>query len=90
MYKKFLQLIEVGNENIPKLQGIYLDIFIIENIPNNKIVSFFYGLKCNYMQLVSSSIVMTKFPSEYNKKIFYAIFLWENKLFYKKNNRIFI
>lgn len=69
MYKDSC-LIEIGNENIPKLQGIYLDIFIIENIPNNKVISFFYGLKCNYMQLVSSSIVMTKFHSEFNKKVF--------------------
>lgn len=77
-------LIEVGNENIPKLQGIYLDIFIIENIPNNKIVSFFYGLKCNYMQLVSSSIVMTKFLSEYNKKIFMQSFSGKINYFIRK------
>lgn len=83
MYKNS-SLIEVGNENIPKLQGIYLDIFIIENIPNNKIVSFFYGLKCNYMQLVSSSIVMTKFPSEYNKKIFMQSFSGKINYFIRK------
>lgn len=83
MYKNS-SLIEVGNENIPKLQGIYLDIFIIENIPNNKIVSFFYGLKCNYMQLVSSSIVMTKFPSEYNKKIFMQSFPGKINYFIRK------
>jgi len=69
MYKNST-LIEVGNENIPKFQGIYLDIFIIENIPNNKIISYVYGMKCNFMQLVSSSIVMTRFSSDYNKKIF--------------------
>ena len=73
MYKNSC-LIEVGNENIPKLQGIYLDIFIIENIPDNKIISFLYGLKCNYMQLVSSSITMTRFPSNYNRKIFMRSF----------------
>ena len=78
------QLIEVGSENVPKLQGIYLDIFIIENIPDNKIVSFFYGLKCNYMQLVSSSIVMTKFPSEYNKKIFMQSFSGKINYFIRK------
>ena len=83
MYKNS-SLIEVGNENIPKLQGIYLDIFIIENIPNNKIVSFFYGLKCNYMQLVSSSIVMTKFLSEYNKKIFMQSFSGKINYFIRK------
>ena len=77
-------LVEVGNENIPKLQGIYLDIFIIENVPDNKIISFFYGLKCNYMQLVSSSIVMTKFPSEYNKKIFMQSFSGRINYFIRK------
>ena len=83
MYKNS-QLIEVGSENVPKLQGIYLDIFIIENVPDNKIVSFFYGLKCNYMQLVSSSIVMTKFPSEYNKKIFMQSFSGKINYFIRK------
>lgn len=73
MYKNST-LIEVGNENIPKFQGIYLDIFIIENIPNNKIISYVYGMKCNFMQLVSSSIVMTRFSSDYNKKIFLKSF----------------
>ena len=78
------RLIEVGSENIPKLQGVYLDIFIIENIPDKKIVSFFYGLKCNYMQLVSSSIVMAKFPSEYNKKIFMQSFSGKINYFIRK------
>ena len=78
------RLIEVGSENIPKLQGVYLDIFIIENIPDKKIVSFFYGLKCNYMQLVSSSIVMAKFPSEYNKRIFMQSFSGKINYFIRK------
>lgn len=69
MYK-YSTLMEIGSENIPKLSGVYLDIFIIENVPDNKIISFFYGLRCNYMQFVSSSLVMFKFPSKYNKKIF--------------------
>lgn len=83
MYKKST-LVEIGNENIPKFQGIYLDIFIIENIPNNKIISYIYGLKCNYMQLVSSSIVMTRFSSDYNKKIFLKSFSGRINYFIRK------
>lgn len=68
MYKKS-KYIEIGSENIPKLNGVFIDIFVIENTPNNFIQSFFYGIKCNYMQLISSCILFYKYRSKYNEII---------------------
>lgn len=62
-------LVEIGSENIPKKNGVFLDIFIIENIPNNKLLYYIHGLRCEYLRLVATSLVYCKFFSKYEKKI---------------------
>lgn len=62
-------LIEMGDENVPKKKGVFIDIFIIENIPDNKFLYYIHGIRCEYLRLVSSSLVYCKYFSKYEKYI---------------------
>lgn len=63
-------LVEIGDENVPKKKGVFIDIFIIENIPDNKFLYYLHGIKCEYLRLVSSSLVYYKYFSKYGENIF--------------------
>lgn len=81
---KNTQYIELCAENIPKHHGVYLDIFIIEKTPDNKLLYYLHGLECSYMQLISSSIVLNKFSSKYDKIIFFNSFKGKLNYFIRK------
>lgn len=56
--KKETTYIELGDENIPAQNGVYLDVFIIENIPDNIIKRTFFGIRCNLRLYIASSVSM--------------------------------
>lgn len=44
--------------NLSRKRGVKLDVFIIEDLPNNKIISFIYGLMCTYKLFAASSQII--------------------------------
>lgn len=64
MYKKNTELVEIQDINAPYCKGVFIDIFIIENISDNWIVRKIDGLVSDFMKGVATSMVYYKYPNE--------------------------
>ncbi len=56
VYKKDTVFREIFEKDDSEPNGLFLDIFIIENIPRNRLVRFFKGTRCNFLQFISSQV----------------------------------
>ena len=52
------------------LNGIFLDIFVIENIPRNKIIRKICGSYCNVLQFISSQVYLYENDNPVLKNIY--------------------
>ena len=68
VYKKGTELWEVQDaaDNFPFPRGIYIDIFIYENIADNKFIRYFDSLVSDFMKGVGTSMIYWKYN---NKKL---------------------
>lgn len=64
VHKKGTQLWEVQDVSVPFAKGIYIDIFIYDNVSANKLVRKIDGLISDFMKGVATSMVYYKYPSE--------------------------
>lgn len=56
--KKGTRLKEIVDINDDQLNGVFLDIFIIENIPRNKLVRLLKGIWCNVLEFISGQVFL--------------------------------
>lgn len=68
--KRDTTYIELGYEHLPNTNGIYLDVFVIENIPDHPIKRNFYGLVCNFLAFLGPSLLFFNFESKFEKILY--------------------
>lgn len=62
--KKGTTYVELGDELVPQNNGVYLDIFIIEHIPDGELLSKWFGFCCNLRLYIATSVYMYRYTSE--------------------------
>ena len=55
---------ELGDESAPENCGLFLDIFIIDNVPDGKINRMFKGVYCNILEFIGSQVASVQSDSE--------------------------
>jgi lipopolysaccharide cholinephosphotransferase len=81
IYLKGTKYVEVFNLSTPFCKGIFLDVFPIENMPNNIILHKIYALFFDSVLYISNSVRFY----EYSHVIFrkYISYSWQSKCFYR-------
>lgn len=59
--KKNTLYIESVAKNFPQYQGIFIDVFIVEKCPNSSLSRWFFGMQCNLMSVIASSVIKREF-----------------------------
>ena len=49
---------EMGDHSDPENCGVFVDIFIIENIPDNKVQRFLKGVCCNSLEFIAGQVAL--------------------------------
>lgn len=84
VYLKNSELIEIQHIDTPFINGIYIDIFIFDNIAKNKIIRYLDSKIITLLNGVASSQIYYKYPNQYLKE-FYSnslstkIYYWGRK-----------
>lgn len=71
IYRKGTLDNELCNENTPFPNGVFLDIFPIDNAPENNIVRRLKGFVSDSLQFISVCVLYAQYPSEKFKKFSY-------------------
>lgn len=96
VYRKESLDLEMGAENTPFPKGIFLDIFIIDGVPNNIITRKIKGFVANSIRLIANMVISAKYPSAIQEEFVsldpklrkqYKIRLFMGKLFSLINHR---
>lgn len=69
IYKKGTIFKGAYDVNANSLNGFFVDIFIIENIPRNRIIRKFKGTYCNFLEFVSSQVYTYENDNEISREI---------------------
>lgn len=82
--KKNTSYVELLSSNFPIESGIFIDIFILENVPNNGLKRLWHGKVCNMLSWISGFVVTSayaekddtagKSPKEIVKHFLYRMF----------------
>jgi lipopolysaccharide cholinephosphotransferase len=64
VYKKGTTMIEMGEEGTDHPMNVFVDIFPIENVPDNKLKRYFIGNICNMIMFIVSKVQMYEEKSE--------------------------
>lgn len=64
IYKKGTKLIELQDVNVPYFKGIFIDIFILENVSENWLIRVFDSVISDIMKGVATSIIYYKYPND--------------------------
>lgn len=67
IYKKGTELIEVQDVNTPYHKGIFIDVFIIENVSKYKLVRYWDHVISIAMQGIATSMTYYRYPNELMK-----------------------
>lgn len=67
--KKNTKFVEIVGTKNPRLQGVFLDIFIIENVPMNKLHRVLKGYMCNLLEFIAGRVQMYKDSDDDAKKL---------------------
>lgn len=70
--KKGTRYAEIGAADKEELQCLALDVFIIENVPENKLYRKIKGLYCNVLELIAGRVSMYQRRSEASTKMLKA------------------
>lgn len=68
--KKGTILKEIVDVSDRERQGIFLDIFILENVPNNKLVRMAKGYYCNFLEFISGQVYLYENCNERAKQLY--------------------
>lgn len=49
---------EIGNKSPEDECGIFFDIFILDNVPDNKVLRAFKGITCNILEFISGQVLL--------------------------------
>lgn len=60
---------QIGGCSDSELQGIFLDIFIIDNMPDNKLLRHIKGIYCNILEFISGQVMMRECDDETTEKL---------------------
>lgn len=61
---------EIADSKDTETQGIFVDIFIIDNVPNNKIHRFLKGLICNACEFIAGQVQLVENCDAWTKDFF--------------------
>ena len=64
IYLKGSELVDVIDINLPYHKGIFIDIFVIENVSNYRTVQYMDALFAAGLKYIPTSILLYKYPSE--------------------------
>jgi len=64
IYLKNSLLLEIQDVNVPYEKGVFVDVFIIDGLSDNKIVRFFDRKIAKFMKGVATSMVYYKYPND--------------------------
>lgn len=64
IYKKNTELLEIQDVNVPFAKGIFIDVFIYENVSSNKIIQRIDAFVSNFMKGVATSQILYKYPND--------------------------
>ena len=70
IYKKGTTLKEIQDVNVPYNTGVFIDVFILENVSENKIVRYIDAFVANFMKGVATSMVYYKYSNEHLEKFY--------------------
>lgn len=59
---------QIGSFSDLELQGIFLDIFIIDNVPDNKLLRCIKGMYCNLLEFISGQVMTRECQDENIRK----------------------
>lgn len=57
---KGTKFLELGKREESELEAIFIDIFIIDNIPDNKMIRMIKGVVCNFLEFVAAQVCFRK------------------------------
>lgn len=60
---------QIGGFSDSELQGIFLDIFIIDNVPDNKLLRRIKGMYCNLLEFISGQVMIRECEDETTRKL---------------------
>ena len=68
IYLKGTKFVEIQEVNMPFYNGIFIDVFIIDNISDNIVKRKIDGFICDFIKGISTSIVLYKYQSKEMKQ----------------------
>lgn len=99
IYKKNTLNIEIYDVNTPFPKGIYIDVFPMENAPNNRLFQLIKGVMSATLRAICNSVLYSQYPSKkykefllYNKKstLIYYFRYFIGKMFGIIDHRIWV
>ena len=67
IYKKGTRLVEIQDINAPFEKGIYVDIFIFDNVSDNKLIRWYDSIVSDFIKGVTTSQIYYKYPNKVMK-----------------------
>ena len=61
---------DVSDTDAPETNGIFIDIFVFENVPRNKLVRKLKGMYANALMFISSQVYLTQNNNEYFQRLY--------------------
>ncbi len=74
VYLKGTEMLEIEDVEAPYCCGLFIDVFIVENVSVNGAVRWFDAFVSDFMKVVATSIVYYKYPNAIIKSFYSATF----------------
>lgn len=71
IYLKGTEMQEFLDLNLPYNKGIFIDVFVIENVANNKLIRYFDACITTIMKYVATSMLFYRYPN-YEMQLFFS------------------
>lgn len=81
IYLKNTEMQNLLDVNLPYCKGIYIDVFVIENVPDNKVVQKMDAIVTAGMKYIANSMLFYKYPSNELKTFFSVTF--KSRMYYQ-------
>lgn len=72
IYLKESELQDIIDINLPYNKGVFIDIFVIENVEDNKIIQYIDAFVTTFMKYVATSMLLYKYPNN-EMNIFFSV-----------------
>ena len=81
IYLKGTEMQNLIDINLPYNKGIYIDVFVIENVSNNKFIQYLDAFVASGMKYIANSMLFYKYPSKQMDTYFCATL--QSTLYYR-------